>query len=159
MQARRIMSHRLISFAAIRSALSLVALGALVYSICWNIWAFSQHPGGIPPPGVTDDIVAWEEKFRDIQDALYKENYRSGHMDYMTIRSFHGQPRTEADDVHWVELRYVAIPVVLVQEGSSAPYVLGDFTVDKVVPEALPGLITIRDARNGLVLYKRAPTP
>ena len=144
----------------VRSILGFVALAILAYGIYRNLWEFQSNRVGLPAPGTLDEIVVRHNQFEPIRDALFRiEDYRDGYLGYITNRSLRSEPRSDRDGVHWAELRYVAIPLILERDHpDEAPYVLGDF-IDDSIPETPAGLIKIHDAGNGLILYRRNRVP
>jgi hypothetical protein len=145
---------------AVRSIVGFVASAALAYGIYRNLWEFEFNRADLPAPGTLDEIVVRGNQFEPIRDALIRiEKYDGVYLGYITNRSLRGEPRTDRDGVHWAELRYVAIPLMLVRDGhDDAPYVLGDF-IEESIPETSAGLIKVHDAGNGLILYRRKPSP
>jgi len=100
-------------------------------------------------------MVVWENRFLGIRDALFKEDYTTGNVDYVTSHSLQGQDRTLEDDVHWAQLRYVAIPLILVRDTLDTRYVIGDFTGAGAIPDIPQNLVKIYDTGDGLILFKR----
>jgi hypothetical protein len=144
----------------VRSILGFVASAVLAYGIYRNLWEFESNRVGLPAPGMLDEIVVRENQFAPIRDALFREEkYRDGYLGYITNRSLRGEPRTDRDGVHWAELRFVAIPLMLERDRpDDAPYVLGDFIEDSI-PETPAGLVKVHDPGNGLILYRRKRVP
>ncbi len=136
--------------------LRLVAAAIFAVSTCLNFWNAGTSFGGLPPRETNDQVVS-EKLFLQIRNALWRENYNNGDIAYASVRSFSGQPPNERDNLHWYNLRYVVIPLSLVQDIKTAPYVIGDFTGGDEVLEAPEGLVKISDPGEGLVLYKRKP--
>jgi hypothetical protein len=140
-------------FQAMRSIMGFLAGIVLVIGTGWNLWWFGVGVEKLPPRSA-DPLVILENQFLPLKFALIEENYR-GRISYETVRSLGGEPRTSMDDVAWVELRYVAIPFILVRDVTDTPYVIGDFTRETSIPETPAGLTKIYGNSNGLVLYKR----
>jgi hypothetical protein len=144
----------------VRSVLLFAVSVFLAYGIYRNLWEFQSNRVALPPLGQLDEIVTRENQFEPIRDALFRiENYRDGYLGYITNRSLRHEPGTDRDRVHWSELRYIAIPLMLEPDHPlDAPYVLGDF-IDDSIPETPEGLIKIHDPGNGLILYRRNRVP
>ena len=106
-------------------------------------------------PRQANDVVMWESRFVKLREALLREKYAEGKIAYETARSLTRKSAADYDDLHWVELRFVAIPLLLVRNDLDTPYVIADFT-DGVPPPPIPdNLIKIEESGNGLVLFKR----
>ena len=101
-------------------------------------------------------MTVMEAKYLPIHWELKEENYR-GDLAHATARSFRGEKRTELDEVHYAQLRYVTVPLNLVPYPFDALWILGDFTSGEAVPEPPPGIVKVYDPGTGLVLYKREP--
>jgi hypothetical protein len=144
--------------AAIRGLRS-IAIVFLLWVIYYNLWGFSNYQPGLPDPGTIDETVVRKNQFEPIHGALAAEGYRSGRIDYLSARTFRGEPRVPEEDFNWARFRFAAIPLTLVRDAPDAPYVLGDFTEDGKIPPTPQGLIVIANPLNGLVLYKRQPKP
>jgi len=71
------------------------------------------------------------------------------------VRSLKGEPVNVRDNEHWARFRYASIPLNLVQDFKSVPYLIGDFTGGDPVPETIEGFVKLKDPGEGLVLYKR----
>jgi hypothetical protein len=145
--------------AAAIGGLRFIAISALIWVVCYNLWGFAHHPGAVPPPGTTDEIVVRNNQFQPIEAALIGAGYRSGLIDYVSARTLRGEPQTTEDDARWAKYRFAAIPLNLVRDVPDAPYVLGDFTEDGKIPPTPQELIIVANPGNGLVLYKRQPKP
>ena len=138
----------------VRSTLRVLAIIVIVVGAIWNIWTFAAEVsmGG---PRQANDIVVWENRFVKLRDALLREKHADGKIAYVTARSLRGNPPAAYDNVHWAELRFVAIPLILVRDEPDTAYVLGDFT-DGVTPQDIPeNLIKVEDSGDGLILFKR----
>lgn len=136
------------------------AIAVLVFAVgtCWNFWDLTTTSGPLYSRE-SNDVVVSERLFIPIRNALWEERFNGDEIAYASPRSFKGEPITGQDNVVWARLRYAAIPINLVQDIRTAPYVVGDFTDGSPVIEAPEGLIKIADGGKGLVLYKRKIVP
>jgi hypothetical protein len=121
---------------------------ALVLCACVNIGQFTRHVLSLPPRQ-SDDRIIWEQRLDGIRDALRKANYNSGSIGYMPAGVLQGKPRTEREDVDWVQVRYALIPLNVLQDSLNAPYVIAESS------SAVDGFIKVYDARNGWVLLQK----
>jgi hypothetical protein len=138
----------------VRSALRIIAIIFIVVGTIWNVWTFATE-ASMSGSRQSNDIVVWESRFVKLHDALVREKHAEGKIGYETARSLGGMPPTRADEVHWAELRFVTIPMLLVRNDPDTSYVLGDFT-DGATPQNIPeSLIKVIDSGDGLVLFKR----
>jgi hypothetical protein len=108
---------------------------------------------------VIDDVVVRNNQFEAILPALIREGYREGYIEYISPRTLGGDLRAAEDHPRWAGFFFAAIPLILVRDAPSAPYVLGDFTEDGEVPPTPEGLTLVSNPGNGLVLYKRNLKP
>ena len=135
-----------------RSALKSAVQIGLIAVACWNVQAFTSMVLKLPSRGVYD-VVGWEKAWEPIHVWLQSVGYDLGDIGYVTARSLRGEPPSEIETAHRVELYYVVIPLNLRQNRSDTPYVLGDFTFGR--PTELPtGLVEVYDPGNGLVLLE-----
>src|SRR4051812_28983881 len=101
------------------------------------------------PPRQTDDRIIWEQRLTGIRNALRKAEYTSGNIGYMPAGVLRGNPRTDREDVDWVQVRYAMIPLNVVQDSLNAPYVIAESSDD------VEGFDTLYDGHNGLILLQR----
>jgi hypothetical protein len=138
----------------VRSILRNITIIIIIVGAIWNVWTLAAEVSSFGPRQ-SNDIVVWENRFVKLRNALFREKHTEGKIGYETARSLGGKPPTRDDDVHWAELRFVAIPMLLVRNDPDTAYVLGDFT-DGVTPQNIPeNLIKVEDSGDGLVLFKR----
>jgi hypothetical protein len=141
-----------------KTVIRAAAVVVLAMSTFWNFWDVATTFGSLKPRE-SNELVVTEKLYVPIRFALWREEYNGGEIAYASPRSFRGEPITEADNFNWAKLRYAAIPINLVKDIRSAPYVIGDFTDGSPVIEAPEGLTKILDPGAGLVLYKRKISP
>ncbi|HEY2380465.1 MAG TPA: hypothetical protein VGK48_04715 [Terriglobia bacterium] len=110
-------------------------------------------------PREADDVVVWEDRLRFIRDELMKAGYWRGDVGYMPAGILNGRPQTLDDDRNWVQARYGMIPWNLLQNSSSAPYVLVDATRINAPAHIPEGFSKVYESKTGLILLKRRPTP
>jgi hypothetical protein len=111
-------------------------------------------------PREVGEVEVYERLFIPIRFALFDVRYEGRNLGYVSMRSVMGKPRDPQDDVRWTQLRYVAIPFILVSDPQGPPYVIGDYTrqdagPDTVVAPPLDGFVKIYDKGSGLALYKK----
>jgi hypothetical protein len=132
-----------------RARLRYVLGVALVLCACVNIGQFAHDVFNLPPRQ-SDDRIIWERRLDGIRDALRKEGYTSGPIGYMPAGVLQGKPRTEREDVDWVQVRYALIPLNVLQDTLEAPYVIAETS------GGVDGFATIYNPNNGWVLLKKA---
>lgn len=137
-----------------RSILRSLAGITLIIGAFWNLWSFGAGVSRLPPRE-SEGMVIWENRFNEIRNELIRQKYRAGKVDFVTARSLKGESQTDSDGLHWSALRYVAIPLLLVRDDNTAPYVLADFTDGTKVPDTLEGFTRLAGSGDGLILYKR----
>jgi hypothetical protein len=127
----------------------------IVWSTLANFFNLTMSFRGLIPREA-GDVETYERLFTPIRFALFREGYEGRNLGYVSVRSMMDKPRDPQDDVAWSQLRYVAIPFILVSDPQGPPYVIGDYTGrNPVVPPMLDGFVKIYDEGSGLVLYKR----
>ena len=133
----------------------IVAGIVIVWSTLANFLTLSMSFRGLAPREF-NDVVTYERLFLPIRFALFREHYDGRNLGYVSVRSVIGKPRDPQDDIHWSQLRYVAIPFILVADPQGPAYVIGDYTdPGPVVAPPLDGFVKIYDEGKGLVLYKK----
>jgi hypothetical protein len=134
-----------------RSILKRVTRVALIAVACWNIQAYTVMVFNLP---AREYAVGWDTAWQPIQQHLLSAGYSIGDIGYVTARSLRGEAPSDAEVTSWAELRYRVVPLNLVFNKQDAPFIVGDFAPER--PAALPpGLTTVYDSGNGLVLLQR----
>jgi hypothetical protein len=120
----------------------------VVVCACVNIGQFAHYVFDLPPRHL-DDRIIWEQRLDGIRDVLRKAGYNTGPIGYMPAGVLQGKPRTEREDVDWVQVRYAMIPLNVLQDTLEAPYVIAETSED------VQGFATIYNSDNGWVLLKK----
>jgi hypothetical protein len=140
---------------AVVGSLRLIAIIALLRGAFYNLWAFAtQHR-----QAVIDEVTVRNNQFEPIRNALFGEGYKEGYIEYISPRTLLGDRQAAEDHPRWARYFFAAIPLILVRDAPTTPYVLGDFTEKGEVPPTPEGLTLVADPGNGLILYKRNPKP
>ena len=120
--------------------------------VCWNNLIHTRAVVRFPERAA-DTAVSFEEIWAPIHQQLAFAGYSIGSVGYITARSLRGEPEEGDDVARRLALFYAAIPLNPVRGKIDAPFVIGDFGVEK--PTQLPpGLTLLLDPGNGLVLFK-----
>jgi hypothetical protein len=136
----------------IRSILKAIACISVIAVAAWNIRAYTTTVLTLPPRE-ENDLVNWERAWEPVHKELTHLGYTIGDLGYVTARSLRGEPVSESENIHRAELYYVVIPLNLIHGKIDAPFVLGDFTVERPT-ELPPSLVQVYDGGTGLVLLK-----
>jgi hypothetical protein len=132
----------------------IVAGIVVVWSTFSNFLNLSMSFGGLAPREA-GELEVYERLFAPIRSVLFKERYDGRNLGYVSVHTSLGQV-VDLDGVRFSQLRYVAIPFIVLSASSDAPYVIGDYMgQDRVVPPTLDGFVKIYDQGLGLVLYKK----
>src|SRR5262245_1220581 len=134
--------------ASLRARLAYVAGVFLILSSVVNLWHFNSYVANLPSRE-SDHRVIWENRLSGIRNALKMAGYNSGNIGYMPAGVLKGKPRTEREDVDWVQVRYAMIPLNVLQDSLDAPFVIAEST------QAVEGFTTLYDGRNGWVLLQK----
>jgi hypothetical protein len=127
----------------------------IVWSTLANFLTLSMNFRGLFPRE-SSDVEIYERLFIPIRFALFRERYEGRNLGYVSARSVMGKPLDPQDGVRWSQLRYVAIPFILLSDPQGPAYVIGDYTGENpVVAPPLDGFVKVYDEGSGLVLYKK----
>jgi hypothetical protein len=66
-----------------------------------------------------------------------------------------GNPRTDKESARWAQARYVMIPWNLLQDTTSAPYVIVDASLNANQPRLPEGFVKLYDSGDGLILLQQ----
>lgn len=138
-----------------RAALETIVVGILVCASILNLSRFLGNASALPPREA-QEVAIWENRLSGIRGALIRASYRSGDIGYMPISVFKGSRMTMQDDINYVVIRYVMIPLNVHQNTMDAPFVIFDST-GMPHPEIPNGFVTEFDSMDGLLLLRKVP--
>lgn len=142
------MKHRILA------VLRTVTGAALVGIAFVNLWMANKSLSYVKPRR-EDAVVVWEDRLRYFRNELMKAGYFRGDVGYMPGGVLQGGTRTLAEDIDWVQARYVMIPWNLLQDNMNAPYVIVDFSRRGGPFEIPPAFIKVYDSKDGLTLLRK----
>jgi len=140
----------------------------LVFGTFWNISVFTVETLKNLTPREADELSIQENRFKPIRERLISLTY-SGKLEFVTTQDLRSEATKPEDGLRWSQAQYVMLPWVLVRKsqtvggievhGADLPFVIGDFPIDKPLPNFPPYLSKLFDTGNGLILFKRNTVP
>jgi hypothetical protein len=140
-----------------RQALSILRFlvsAALIMVAFLNLWHANRLAEARKPRN-QDDVVVLEHRMIAIRNALLGVGYRGGDLGYMPAGVLNGNPRTEQESARWAQARYVMIPWNLLQDSTSAPYVIVDASLNADQPRLPERFVKLYDSGDGLILLQQ----
>jgi len=140
-----------------RKMLQMAAGTALVFGSFWNFHLVDRNIEYFKPRA-EEEISVLENQYLPVNAAMLGQHPAPKRIGYFTSLTLKGLPPDADSDRRWSELRYLAIPRILLRS-MREPYVLGDFRNGEPIPQVPENLVMVYDSGNGLILYKQKRIP